>query len=50
MMDDLHVGGVIDERTVRRFDDACLAPTRPLKPAEIKTNHRPRPNSQGSNS
>jgi putative transcriptional regulator len=36
MMEDLHVGGVIDKQTMRRFDDACLTPIRPLKPKEIK--------------
>jgi putative transcriptional regulator len=36
MMDDLRVGGVIDKKTMRRFDDACLTPIRPLKPEEIK--------------
>ena len=36
MMADLHVGGVIDKQTMRRFDEACLTPIRPLKPAEIK--------------
>ena len=36
MMEDLHVGGVIDKQTMRRFDEACLTPIRPLKPAEIK--------------
>ncbi len=36
MMQDLHVGGVIDKQTMRRFDDACLTPMRLLKPNEIK--------------
>ena len=36
MMEDLHVGGVIDKQTMRRFDDACLTPVRPLTPKEIK--------------
>src|ERR1017187_3940092 len=36
MIEDLHVGGVIDKQTMRRFDDACLTPIRPLKPEEIK--------------
>jgi putative transcriptional regulator len=36
MMEDLHVGGVIDKQTMRRFDEACLTPIRPLQPAEIK--------------
>ena len=36
MMEDLHNGGVVDKRTMRRFDEACLTPVRPLKPEEIK--------------
>jgi putative transcriptional regulator len=28
--------GAIDKRTMRRFDNACLTPIRPLKPKEIK--------------
>ena len=28
--------GAIDQRTMRRFDEACLTPIRPLKPGEIK--------------
>src|SRR3984893_18243190 len=36
LMEDLHNGGVIDKQTMRRFDDACLTPIRPLKPKEIK--------------
>lgn len=36
MMEDLRHGGVIDKQTMRRFDDACLSPIRPLKPAGIK--------------
>jgi putative transcriptional regulator len=36
MMEDLHDGGVIDKKTMRRFDHACLTPVRPLKPKEIK--------------
>lgn len=35
-MEGLHAGGVIDKQTMRRFDDACLTPIRPLKPKEIK--------------
>ncbi len=30
------MAGVIDKQTMRRFDDACLTPIRPLKPKEIK--------------
>jgi putative transcriptional regulator len=36
MMADLHDGGVIDKKTMRRFDVACLTPIRPLKPKQIK--------------
>jgi putative transcriptional regulator len=36
MMQDLHDGGVIDKKTMRRFDETCLTPIRPLKPKEIK--------------
>jgi len=36
MMADLHAGGVVDKQTMRRFDEACLTPIRPLKPEEIK--------------
>ncbi len=32
----LHAGGGIGKQTMRRFDDACLPPTQPLKPVEIK--------------
>jgi putative transcriptional regulator len=33
----LHAAGVMDKQTMRRFDDACLTPVRPLKPEEIRT-------------
>jgi putative transcriptional regulator len=36
MMEDLHDIGAIDKQTMRRFDDACLMPIRPLKPREVK--------------
>ena len=32
----LHDAGAIDKKTMRRFDQACLTPIRPLKPGEIK--------------
>ena len=32
----LYDGGVIDKKTMRHFDEACLTPIRPLKPEEIK--------------
>jgi putative transcriptional regulator len=36
IMQDLRDGGAIDKRTMRRFDEGCLTPIRPLKPKEIK--------------
>src|SRR5258706_14638612 len=35
-MEAVHDVGAIDKQTMRRFDEACLIPTRPLKPQEIK--------------
>src|ERR1035438_3214385 len=35
-MEALHDVGAIGKQTMRRFDDACLTPIRPLKPEEIK--------------
>ena len=35
-MEGLHEAGAIDKRTMREFDEACLAPAKPLLPAEIK--------------
>ena len=35
-MEALHRVGAIDKQTMRRFDDACLTPIRPLEPGEIK--------------
>jgi putative transcriptional regulator len=35
-MEALHEVGAIDKQTMRRFDDACLTPVRPLEPDEIK--------------
>jgi putative transcriptional regulator len=32
----LHSAGVMDKRTMREFDDLCLTPVRPLRPAEIR--------------
>ena len=37
-MEALHEIGAIDKQTMRRFDDDCLTPIRPLKPKEIKAN------------
>ena len=36
MMKDLHDGVIINKKTMRRFDVACLTPIRPLKPKQIK--------------
>ncbi|MFN7920214.1 MAG: DNA-binding transcriptional regulator [Bryobacteraceae bacterium] len=35
-MSALHDVKAIDKQTMRRFDEACLTPIRPLKPKEIK--------------
>jgi putative transcriptional regulator len=32
----LHAAGIIDKQTIRRFDETCLTPVRPLSPAEIR--------------
>ncbi len=32
----LHSTGVMDKQTMRKFDDACLTPVRPLSPEEIR--------------
>ena len=36
IMEGLHEGGAIDKRTLREFDEACLALATPLRPEEIK--------------
>ena len=37
MIEGLHVeGGAIEKRTLREFDDACLAPATALQPEQIK--------------
>jgi putative transcriptional regulator len=33
---DLHDADVMDKRTMRRFDELCLTPVRPLAPEEIR--------------
>jgi len=33
----LHAAGVMDKQTMRKFDEACLTPIRPLAPEEIRT-------------
>ena len=35
-MEALHGVGAIDKQTMRRFDEACLTPIRPLAPKDIK--------------
>jgi putative transcriptional regulator len=32
----LHAAGVMDKQTMRKFDEACLTPVRPLSGAEIR--------------
>lgn len=32
----LHNAGVMDKQTMRKFDDACLTPVRPLSAEEIR--------------
>lgn len=32
----LHAVGLVDNRTMREFDELCLTPVRPLKPKEIR--------------
>ena len=36
MIEGLHEADAIDKRTLRGFDEACLAPATPLMPEEIK--------------
>jgi putative transcriptional regulator len=36
LIEGLHEAGAIDKRTLREFDDACLAPATALQPEEIK--------------
>jgi putative transcriptional regulator len=43
----LHGVGAIDKQTMRRFDDACLTPFRPLKPEEIRAIREKEKVSQG---
>ena len=33
---DLHDAGVMDKRTMRKFDSMCLTPIKPLSPDEIR--------------
>jgi len=33
---DLHAAGVVDKRTLRKFDETCLTPVRQLSPDEIR--------------
>ena len=36
IVSDLYEAGMIDEQTMRRFDDSCLMPIRELTPEEIQ--------------
>ncbi len=33
---DLHAAGIVDKRTLRKFDETCLTPVRQLSPDEIR--------------
>ena len=33
---DLYEAGMIDKKTMRRFDETCLTPVRPLTPRQIR--------------
>jgi putative transcriptional regulator len=33
---DLHAAGLVDKRTMREFDEACLTPVRSFRPEEIR--------------
>ncbi len=33
---DLHDAGVMDKRTLRKFDELCLTPVRPIRAQEIR--------------
>ena len=33
---DLHDAGLMDKRTLRKFDELCLTPVRPMQPGEIR--------------
>jgi putative transcriptional regulator len=35
--EDLHAAGVMDKQTLRKFDEACLTPVRPLTSVEIRS-------------
>jgi len=34
--EDLHAAGVMSKQTLRKFDETCLTPVRPLTPEEIR--------------
>lgn len=34
--EDLHAAALLDKRTMRQFDEACLTPVKPLRPEEIR--------------
>lgn len=34
--EDLHAAGLMDKRTMREFDEACLTPVKPFRPEEIR--------------
>ena len=37
---DLHDAGVMDKRTLRKFDKLCLTPVHPMKPEDIRALRR----------
>ncbi len=37
MMEDLYESGIINKKTMRDFDDACLTPLEPMTPEEIRS-------------
>ena len=39
MIEGLHEAGAIDKRTLRGFDEACLAPATPLEQSLQNLNH-----------
>jgi len=36
MMEGVYDAGLIDKRTMREFDESCLAPAQPMAPEEIR--------------
>ncbi len=36
---DLHDAGLMDKRTLRKFDELCLTPIRPMQPDDIRARY-----------